>query len=302
VGHEPDSLVGGDGLDWADYSTSALGVSVNLKDQVQALGDAAGDMLVGIENLIGSAQADFLRGDAGANVIIGGAGNDSLQGFEGNDTLEGGLGRDELIGGEGIDLATYRSASSGVVVDMLFTLAATGEAVGDTFLGIENLEGSAFADTLAGNNLENKLWGGTGNDNLIGAGGNDTLYGGAGNDTLAGGAGIDHLTGDSGEDFFVLTNTYADRDRITDFASGVDHLQLSAGLFGGGLAQGALAAEQFVANTTGLAGDADDRFVYNTTNGYLYFDADGSGSGARVHIASLTGNPTLAASDFILAA
>ena len=37
-------------------------------------GEAAGDVLVGIENLRGSAFADTLVGDGGANVLSGGAG------------------------------------------------------------------------------------------------------------------------------------------------------------------------------------------------------------------------------------
>ena len=46
------------------------------------------------------------------------------------------------------------------------------------------------------------------------------------------------------------------------------------------------------------AQDADDRIVYNSANGQLFFDADGNGAGAAVLFATLNGSPTLAASDF----
>lgn len=55
-------------------------------------GEAEGDVLAGIENLIGSAYADTLIGDAGANRLDGGAGNDMLIGGAGNDTYR--FGRD----------------------------------------------------------------------------------------------------------------------------------------------------------------------------------------------------------------
>ncbi len=48
-----------------------------------ANGDAAGDILSGFENVIGSAKNDVLTGDANANTITGGAGNDTIHGGAG---------------------------------------------------------------------------------------------------------------------------------------------------------------------------------------------------------------------------
>ena len=69
-----DTLMGGPGMDTADYSLSAAGVTVNLLTGLGSGGDAQGDMLTGIENIIGSANDDVLAGDGGANIFAGGPG------------------------------------------------------------------------------------------------------------------------------------------------------------------------------------------------------------------------------------
>ncbi|WP_131829608.1 calcium-binding protein, partial [Teichococcus deserti] len=206
-----DYLDGGTGVDTADYSDSTLYVSVNLQDETQGtLGGAAGDVLISIENVTGSVHDDFIRGNAGANYLAGGAGNDQLLGEAGDDILEGGLGRDVLTGGEGKDTATYRNATTGVTADLSNTVAGTGEALGDSFFQVENLEGSIHDDILYGDNAANMLTGGAGNDTLYGGGGADRLIGGAGNDTLTGGAGADT---------FIFTKGDG-ADRILDFTAG----------------------------------------------------------------------------------
>lgn len=105
-GDGQDSLVGGGGMDTADYSASAEAVAVNLMARTASGGDAAGDRLVGIENLIGtnSAITDFLTGDNNANVLGGLAGDDVLKGLGGDDTLIGGEGADSLDGGDSDDI------------------------------------------------------------------------------------------------------------------------------------------------------------------------------------------------------
>eukprot|EP00434_Breviolum_minutum_P046697 symbB.v1.2.042658.t1/scaffold10669.1/size1553/1 len=105
-----DSLDGGAGVDWAQYYSSAAGVSVNLMTGVATGGDAEGDTFISIENLYGSAHNDTLIGDAGVNV---------LSGHSGNDTLVGGAGADTLDGGDGIDTASYAGSSAGVLVSLL---------------------------------------------------------------------------------------------------------------------------------------------------------------------------------------
>ncbi|MBL8965276.1 MAG: hypothetical protein JNK70_14620, partial [Phycisphaerae bacterium] len=120
-------------------------------------------------------------------------GNDTLSGGKGADVLAGQTGNDSLQGGDGIDLADYWDAAAAVAVD-LATGRATGGAGSDTLSSIEDLLGSDFADTLAGDGGSNHLGGGAGNDALSGAGGNDTLEPGEGNDVVDGGADVDTVS------------------------------------------------------------------------------------------------------------
>ncbi len=148
-------------------------------------GSAAGDVLVGIENVDGSIHNDLLIGDANANA---------LSGSDGNDTMRPGAGADAVFGGNGVDTVDYSTSSAGVGVALAstptaFTQGQGGDAAGDFIEGtIENVVGSASSDQLQGNGGANGLSGGGGNDVLLGLGGNDLLLGNDRNDTLVGGA------------------------------------------------------------------------------------------------------------------
>jgi glucose/arabinose dehydrogenase len=168
-----DVLLGGPGIDTAHYSSSSAAVNVNLQTGLGAGGDAQGDILGGVENVVGSAFNDMLTGDSGAN------------------TLAGGPGADALNGGLGSDTADYSSSSAGVSVNLQTNSGLNGDAQGDTFNSIENLIGSAFSDMLTGDGNANTLTGGAGNDTFTGGLGADTLIGGLAPDMLDGGRGID---------------------------------------------------------------------------------------------------------------
>ncbi|MEI7445692.1 MAG: calcium-binding protein, partial [Burkholderiales bacterium] len=194
-----DYVDGGTGVDTIDFSVdgasgASTGITVNLATTTaQTIGGGFGsEMILNIENVIGTAFADMLTGDAVANLLDGGAGNDTLNGGDGNDTLAGGAGNDSLVGGNGSDVASYANATSAVTVSLaISTSQATGGAGNDILSQIEGLIGSNFNDTLTG---------GTGNDTLDGSTGNDTLDGGSGDDTLIGGDGNDTLNGGTGTD------------------------------------------------------------------------------------------------------
>jgi serralysin len=107
-----DELNGGMGFDTASYAGSERGVRVSLDGSITAAGDAVGDILSGIEQLIGSSFGDQLAGDAISNILHGGGGNDVLDGRNGEDMLFGGFGNDRLTGGGGDDGFVFNTALS----------------------------------------------------------------------------------------------------------------------------------------------------------------------------------------------
>jgi len=186
-GKGADALNGGEGFDIVSYQTSTQGVLIDLRTKlpnsvISGTGDAEGDQLIDIEQINGSNYDDTLIGDSDRNILGGLDGNDQLTGGDGNDVLIGGAGADTLDGGNGIDSASYSDSRNSVSVSLETGTGFSGDAAGDKFLSIENLEGSDYDDTLEGN---------TANNFLSGLDGNDFLDGGAGADTLNGGDGID---------------------------------------------------------------------------------------------------------------
>lgn len=214
-----DILNGGDQIDYADYRTASAAVIADLQFSSQNTGDALGDTYIDLEGIDGTNFNDSLRGDSGANflyaydgndeiygrdgsdyiyagsgtdILSGDAGNDFLFGGIGNDLLYGGLGADTMYGGDGTDTASYLYSTVGLTADLQFASTQNNaEAAGDIFDSLENLEGSAYSDSLRGDAGANRLIGGGGADALFGRDGDDLLDGGAGGDQLYGAAGID---------------------------------------------------------------------------------------------------------------
>ncbi len=199
-----DALDGGAESDTVDYSASGAGVTVNLLTGAGTGGDAQGDTLVSIENVIPTGFNDVLTGNSAANLLSGGAGDDSLDGGAGTDTLNGGAGADALNGGAGTDTVDYSSSGAGVTVNLQTGAGVGGDAQGDTLVLVENLIGSGFNDILTGNSVANLLSGGAGDDTLDGGAGADALFGAAGDDTLDGGAGADTMAGGLGNDTYFV--------------------------------------------------------------------------------------------------
>ncbi len=204
-----DLLDGGGGRDLVFYWDAVAGILVDMMVPPSQTGDALGDVFIGIEDIAGSNFGDMLAGDFGANIIMGLSGNDTLIGRsgadtlfgeDGNDQLGGGPGADRLDGGVGRDMAFYWDAAAAVRVDLMVPQGNTGDALGDFYLGIEDLAGSNFGDMLAGDMAANGLMALAGDDTLVARGGDDTLWGGDGNDQLGGGAGADRLNGGAGRD------------------------------------------------------------------------------------------------------
>ena len=199
-----------------DYRDSAAGVNIDLTMELQTGGDAEGDTITGEWQIVtGSSHDDSIVGDGAANAFVGGAGNDSLLGAAGDDNLNGGAGNDSLDGstgddrlfpgpgndilaggtnnpvnaspGPGGDFVFYGAAPSGITISLTDGVAS-GEGR-DLLTGFEHVQGSAFDDTIMGNDDVNYIEGGTGDDWMFGYAGNDYLGGGDGNDRADGGSG-----------------------------------------------------------------------------------------------------------------
>ena len=70
-------------------------------------------------------------------------------------------------------------------------------------------------------------------------------------------------------------------------------------MFTGARPPGALNASAFV-DRHAPRSDADDRIIYDSTTGKLFYDADGNGAGAAVQFATLSTGLALTASDFMV--
>ena len=227
-------------------------MQVNLGSSSAGGGDAAGDTLYLIEGVVGSDHGDLLYGNEGANLlrgergddvvnghwgddgleggagddlISGSAGIDRLDGGQGDDWLDGGEGDDVLEGGAGVDTASFQSShthhhagvtadlASGTATDLASGTAASAAPVGsDRLSGIENLEGTSYADRLAGDGGANALKGAQGADVLEGRGGADRFVYGQNNDS-----------------YQMYHSSPGAPDRILDFSSKQgDRIDLSA--------------------------------------------------------------------------
>lgn len=227
TGTGADTVEGGDGFDTVSYSDSSVGVTVNLMAATSAFGTAARDVLIGIEAIEGSVHDDTLTGDVWDNLLLGGNGDDALFGEQGNDTLVGGAGSDELHGGAGRDWVDYSASDAAVTVSLLTQSATGGHANGDRLTGISSVIGSAFNDSLTGNDFTNDFIGGAGNDTFVGNGATDRFWSGAGADSIDGGSGNDaaYYTGStSSVSVDLLNGTYFGGYATGDHLHDIEHL------------------------------------------------------------------------------
>jgi Ca2+-binding RTX toxin-like protein len=170
----------------------------------------------------------------------------------------------------------------------------------------EKLIGTSGSDVLTGNVGNEVLKAGAGNDTVSGGAGNDTLYGGTGNDKIRGGIGKDTLKGESGKDTFVFDTTpgKSNVDKVLDFIVKDDSFWLGNAVFT------KLGKKCTEANPAKLsksfftigdkAKDKNDYVIYDDKKGKLFYDADGSGKGKQVEIATLSKNLKMTEKDFFI--
>ena len=240
---------GGAGIDTVTYERSSAGVSVDLTSTKPQLstGDASGDSLVSIENVVGSAFDDTLTGNASANVLAGGDGADTLNGAGGADTMLGGRGNDIYFVDHAGDVVTEQPGEGADTVRAMMSSGLDENIENLTLLGAGNYNGT-------GNAADNVLTGNAGSNTLSGMEGNDTLIGGAARDTLTGG---------SGNDTFVFAVGFG-RDTVTDFSAEGDVLQFDMSVFAD-FGQALQASTQAGADVV-IAYDADNSVTLQGVN------------------------------------
>lgn len=195
-------------------------------------------------------------GNALDNRMVGTAGADRFFGMDGKDMIQGADGNDMIAGGNGND----------------------------------ELRGDAGDDVLLGDAGDDTLLGGLGDDQLSGGDGKDIIEGGIGDDVLTGGKGSDQFRFRAGD--------FADnaRDRITDFVSGVDDLNLSA--IDANSRTSANDGFRFIGTAAfhKVAGELN----YSVSGGSAFVSGDTNGDGIADFTIELTNVTKLVASDFML--
>jgi Ca2+-binding RTX toxin-like protein len=230
----------------------------------------------------------------GTNFIYGEGGDDTLVGGSGTNYLDGGLGADTLNGWFSANtFASYADATVGVTVNLLSPWLNTGDALGDVYLDIHKVLGSAFADNLTADNSGDTIDGGAGNDTITGGTGTDHLYGQAGNDTLIAGAGTSYLDGGAGADTLIGSAGHASYASYSDATTGV-----TANLLNPGVNTGDAAGDSYT-NIHDLLGSAyaDILTADNSTDtidGGAGDDTITGGTGTD-HLYGQAGNDTLIA-------
>ncbi|MEH2135495.1 beta strand repeat-containing protein [Nostoc sp.] len=262
-----DTIDGGRGNDYLglDYYDSAAGITTTFDTSTNIGLITAGTNSVTYKNI---EQLSIMGTDYNDN-IVGNNGNDTISGDQyGNDTFKGGAGDDYLS-----------------------VLASSGDKI---------LDGGDGNDILTASNAlgNNTLIGGNGDDIITGGAGNDILIGGYGNDTLYGGDTI-YAGNPNPTDTFAFNSYNEGVDTIFNLNTNYGLIQVSADGFGGGLSIGSLQTNQFTLGTS--ATTSNQRFIYNSATGALFFDQDGSAAGfTQVKFAQLSTGLSLTNNNFVV--
>jgi Ca2+-binding RTX toxin-like protein len=284
-GADADSMAGGPGNDTyiadniADWAIELANEGV---DVVRTSIDYA--LYANLENLEttdpNGTRLMFLNGNSSSNSITGNNGENYINGQGGADQMTGLGGSDFYFvdnagdvvnenGGQGYDQVTTTVSwrlTPGSDVEVLEADYYTASSI--------SLTGNANGNVVRGNN---------------------------GNNTINGGDGRDQLTGLAGQDGFLFNtplNAASNVDVITDFNVADDTILLDNAVFASSLGLGYISAGEFVIGTA--AQDANDRIIYNSSTGALFYDNDGVGGNAQVQFAALRPGLALTNLDFLV--
>ncbi|MFJ5445134.1 calcium-binding protein [Methylobacillus methanolivorans] len=192
----------------------------------------------------------------------------------------------------------YHFNAGGTVADLSNAKGNNGGTINNVVVDASGVTANGL--TFEGNGNTQTFIGTTQDDRFVSNGGHDTLTGGSGSDTFAfGKIWTQTVTGDDDEvqwyENVGVDLTNADTDTITDFASGVDKIELNTDQFASLVG---FNAGNLVVGSGPL--DADDYLVFNTSTNTLQYYADGNGGSAAIDIAVLTGVSSITAADIVV--
>ena len=330
IGNELDNVL--DGRSGGVQGTGSDGWYVHLEGlggNDTLYGSVKDDLLVGGDGndvLAGGQGFDTMTGGAGADrFAMDGIGESTITDFaSGTDKLRLDGNRFANVGASGNfaagDERFYAAAGANAAHDasdrliydtssgnLFYDADGTGADLAD-FIG--RLQG---APALAATDVEvvngstptptpgQSFSGTSGNDTIVGTSGNDTIYGNSGNDWLEGRGGNDLVSGGGGQDSYVFREFgAANADTLAQFDTNWDALRFDSAAFTGLGGPGHFASNDarfYAAAGASGAHDADDRIVYDTSTGHLYYDADGAGGADAQLVATVQGAPAVAAND-----
>jgi Ca2+-binding RTX toxin-like protein len=281
-----DTLLGGKGND-TYVVDNAADVVTELADEGTDTVQSSISYTLGehLENLtlIGKGNIDG-NGNSTNNTITGNDGANILNGNGGADTLIGGRGNDTYMVNSIDDVIKENGWSSdidNVVASIDWTLVAKLENL--TLTGSDAINGTGNTDDniIVGNNAANILDGGNG--------GKDILTGAGGSDIFAFSSRPQRFRSNQADHITDFSSTEGDKIQITKRALGITASTVSLGIANG-------AAEVNRALST------SSLFVYDTSNGELHWNQNGTGRGAGTGgvFAVFDNRATLSGGDFTL--
>ena len=240
-------------------------------------------------DVVGGNGDDQLALIQGRGNIIGGNGNDTMVMLNAEGTMSGGYGNDTMR-------LTYGRAyiDAGIGNDLVLLNHGEGTVIG-----------GAGNDTMVFDFSRGRAVGGDGNDRITYRNSDGIMDGGAGCDiltmtdssgTMRGGAGADTLILGTGMQGVAYGSASEGGDRVLNLNIDYDWIELTGKAFGG-MTAGQMSADRFSLNT---AKGTKGQIVFDTATFKLYWDADGTGKGAALLLATLTGVTHLTHDTFLI--